>query len=79
MSSLLYGNPYAKGAYRNAPCICGSGKKMKKCHGGERLVSEKELKELYDIDRKRHEDFNEALAKAAEKKVQDAKDAKEET
>jgi hypothetical protein len=34
-----YRNPLSLGKVRNDPCICGSGKKIKKCHGRDSAVS----------------------------------------
>ena len=37
-----YRNPLAKSAFNNKACLCGSGKKVKKCCGKNRSVSKKE-------------------------------------
>lgn len=36
-------NQLAKGKYRNAKCICGSGLKMKNCHGQKYRLSIEEF------------------------------------
>ena len=41
-----YPNPLASGKFRNAPCVCGSGKKVKKCCGINYVVSEEKRKEI---------------------------------
>ena len=41
-------NQLSKGKFRNAKCICGSGVKMKKCHGMDYFVS----KEDFEINNK---------------------------
>ena len=45
----MYRNPMAHGAYRNHPCICGSGKKMKKCHGKDYAVTLEGLQEIHRL------------------------------
>jgi hypothetical protein len=53
--SKMYDNPIAKGAYRNHPCICGSGKKMKKCHGQDRQLREDEYTEMMRLGKEHNE------------------------
>jgi hypothetical protein len=36
-------NPYYSGSIRNVPCICGSGKKTKKCHGKDPFIMDPRL------------------------------------
>lgn len=48
----LYRNPLTKGRYRNNPCVCGSGKKMKQCHGSQRVISRSEMIEVSEMVRK---------------------------
>jgi hypothetical protein len=38
-------NPFNNGRYRNHQCFCGSGKKLKKCHGAERTLNKADLDE----------------------------------
>lgn len=35
----LFRNPLHIGSLRNRPCLCGSGKKIKQCHGQKYGVS----------------------------------------
>lgn len=44
-----YFNPLSDGKYRNASCLCGSGKKIKKCHGKERLIFKHEHNEVVEL------------------------------
>ena len=65
----LYRNPMAKGEYRNHPCICNSGKKMKKCHGANSAVTLEEFKEIQEhgvAHNKRVQEFNDVLLKKAQ-------------
>lgn len=67
--STLYRNPMHKGEYRNHPCICNSGKKMKKCHGAERGVTAEGLKEIHELGEahnKRVMEFNDEILKKAQ-------------
>lgn len=46
----LYRNPWKNGRYANHHCFCGSGKKLKRCHGQDHTLSIEELedrKKLY--------------------------------
>lgn len=60
-------NPLHKGNNRNTPCLCGSGKKSKKCCGIPYFIKEDDLKiikslkedEAKDINRLAAEGFNE--------------------
>ena len=42
----MYVNPLAKGKFRNMQCICGSGKKVKKCHGRDHAIDVLKLNEI---------------------------------
>jgi uncharacterized protein YajQ (UPF0234 family) len=42
----LYRNPLHAGALRNQGCICGSGKKIKRCHGQKYAILKDEAKEI---------------------------------
>lgn len=46
MTSALWRNPLTTSKLRNKPCICGSGKKTKKCHGIKNAISRTELNEI---------------------------------
>lgn len=39
-------NPLAEPSYRNKLCICGSGYKVKACHGINRVVNRREYEEI---------------------------------
>lgn len=41
----LLRNPWKNGVYANHKCFCGSGKKLKKCHGESVTLTEKEMKD----------------------------------
>lgn len=41
-----YFNPLFEGKHRNEKCVCGSEKKIKKCHGRERLLFHHEYDEV---------------------------------
>lgn len=59
--AILFSNPLAKGKYRNDFCPCGSGKKVKKCHG---TISSVKRGELDSINKMIHDyvtRFDEAL------------------
>jgi len=45
----LFRNPLHMGAIRNKPCICGSGKKIKQCHGEKYAILEEEAKAISEI------------------------------
>lgn len=42
----MFRNPLNKSRFRNDICLCGSSKKMKKCHGKKYEVTNKELSEI---------------------------------
>lgn len=42
----LYRNPLHNGALRNQICICGSGKKIKRCHGQQYAIPETDAKAI---------------------------------
>lgn len=48
MAKLLR-NPFKNGRYANEKCFCQSGKKLKKCHGFEYIVTEDEMKAAQDL------------------------------
>lgn len=43
---VMYRNPLMDGDLRNEPCVCNSGKKIKRCHGMKYALNEKEMSEL---------------------------------
>lgn len=50
-SETLYINPLYSGKLRNVMCICGSGKKIKRCHGrdfGIDVIMLNEINRLID-------------------------------
>jgi hypothetical protein len=42
----LFRNPLHIGSLRNKPCVCGSGKKIKVCHGVKYILEEEEAKAI---------------------------------
>lgn len=42
-------NSLSEGKLRNELCICGSGKKVKKCHGKDRLVTFEQKNEISEL------------------------------
>ena len=67
MDKKLYRNPLNRGKYRNDPCPCGSGKKIKKCHGVKAAVTRSELDSIITMVNnfnKRFKDAVEAHSKA---------------
>lgn len=42
-------NSLSEGRLRNDLCLCGSGKKVKKCHGKERLILKHEHNEVVEL------------------------------
>jgi uncharacterized protein YecA (UPF0149 family) len=42
----IFRNPLHIGSLRNVPCPCGSGKKIKKCHGESYALPESEAKAI---------------------------------
>ena len=60
-----YRNPLSGGNLRNKICLCGSGKKVKRCHGKDYaidVIKHNEISRLIDAANKR---FKEALEEAA--------------
>lgn len=45
----LFRNPLHVGALRNSPCPCGSGNKIKKCHGQKYALPENEAKAIAEM------------------------------
>lgn len=43
---MIFTNPLSNGAHRNTACPCGSGKKIKRCHGREATVTGAERAEI---------------------------------
>lgn len=42
-------NPLIDGNLRNTPCLCGSGKKVKKCHGVKRIITSEDAQLIKDL------------------------------
>ena len=42
-------NPLCSGKWANKPCVCGSGKKIKKCHGQYRAIPIEMKRDLDNI------------------------------
>lgn len=71
---LLFRNPMNKGAYRNNPCICGSGKKLKQCHGREPFLSAEDYKQLHILGaehNQRTKEFNDMILQKAQEMSSD--------
>ena len=47
-----YYNPLYRAKFRNQPCMCGSGKKTKKCHGKNHEMNQAEYDELNEFHKK---------------------------
>jgi uncharacterized protein YecA (UPF0149 family) len=45
----LYRNPLHIGCLRNKPCVCGSGKKIKQCHGQKYAIPHEEAKAISEL------------------------------
>ena len=65
-----YQNPLNKGKYRNDPCPCGSGKKIKRCHGIKNLVTMPELETIHKMIHDYRERFSKALEEFDEEELQ---------
>lgn len=61
MGIIGVANPLNKGIYRNMLCPCGSGKKVKKCHGTRLVISQDEYDEIMNLQDKRESEFRDAL------------------
>ena len=61
MGIIGVANPLNKGIYRNMLCPCGSGKKVKKCHGNKLVIQKDEYDEIMNFQDKRESEFREAL------------------
>lgn len=64
---VMYKNPLAKGKYRNTPCICGSGKKIKKCHGRDNAIDVLKLNEINRMIDKNNKAYEAAMRDQWEK------------
>lgn len=74
----LHDNPMSKGSYRNHPCICGSGKKMKKCHGQDKKLTEAEFTEVMRLGENHNaqvREFNEMILAKAQELAKGGQDA----
>lgn len=57
----MYVNPLVKGKLRNMVCICGSGKKVKKCHGRDHAIDVLKLNEINRMIDKNNKIYQQAL------------------
>lgn len=57
----LYRNPLNKSKLRNMPCICGSGKKIKKCHGIDYGIDVLKLNEINRLIDKHNKAIKDAI------------------
>lgn len=65
-----YQNPLSRGKLRNDPCPCGSGKKIKKCHGVKHALSKDELADIHEMINNFNKRFKEALEKNAKEELE---------
>ena len=63
-------NPLSSGKLRNDPCPCGSGKKIKKCHGVESTLPRDELALIRDMINNFNKRFSEAIQKNAKAELE---------
>lgn len=73
-AELNYFNPLSAGKYRNNPCVCGSGKKIKKCHGIKSTIPYTEYKMVVQMIN----DFNTRFKTEFEAQAKKAMDAMDE-
>lgn len=73
----LYSNPLNQGRYRNNPCPCGSGKKIKKCHGRATAVSFDERNDIIRLVNEFNVRFKTQFEDAASKALEASKALKE--
>jgi hypothetical protein len=78
MSDAKYLNPLQRygGKVRNALCPCGSGKKVKKCHGFKNILTAQELNEINRAIEDHNKQFIAEHGQTAIDMQQEAKDAK---
>ena len=72
-------NPLNKGSLRNIPCPCGSGKKVKKCHGIKTAVTYNEYNEIVNWINQFNVKFKTAFAEQAQKSMDAMNEQKQET
>lgn len=73
-----YFNPISSGKFRNHPCHCGSGKKIKKCCGQKTAITMVELKNIEENVKKRNLDFQNALSENIDNTIEELNAKKEE-
>lgn len=81
MKEPRYFNPLSNGSNRNRPCVCGSGKKIKKCHGVESSVSKDEYDRIIRMIHQFNVRYKTAFAENAKKALEelDARQQQQET
>lgn len=79
MSEKMKFNPLHKGTNRNMPCPCGSGKKVKKCHGIKSAVTYTEYNEIVGWINQFNIKFKTAFAEQAQKTMDAMNGKKQET
>lgn len=77
-STGRYFNPLSNGSNRNRPCVCGSGKKIKKCHGVKSSVTKDEFDEIIRLIHEFNVRYKTAFAEQAKKAIEEL-DARKET
>jgi len=75
--SARYRNPLAYGKVRNDLCICGLGKKIKKCHGRDNAVSYDDAQEIRGLLLRYTASRDALRAKALEYAKSEAKEGRE--
>lgn len=75
---MRYFNPIGSGKYRNMVCVCGSGKKIKKCHGSKHSVTKEEREDIIRMVNEFNVNFNTEFAKQAEKALEATNEQKQE-
>lgn len=72
-----YFNPLSNGKYRNNLCVCGSGKKIKKCHGKEFTVPWDERQKIVRWINEFNVKFQTEFAKEAARLLEEEDERKE--
>lgn len=72
-------NPLNKGSNRNMPCVCGSGKKVKKCHGIKTALTYTEYNQIVKWINEFNVKFKTAFAESAQKTMDAMNGKKQET
>lgn len=71
MKEQKYYNFLDKAEFRNKLCPCGSGKKTKRCHGKERVLTKTQVSELKSIIKTATDKHNEKMLKETQDMTKD--------